>query len=102
MLSLLLKRHGVKTFPVPLASHEPHDPWAWEAGFCDTSPVFHPRASGRGGGADKYEKLFGGANATESVCGKALAEDNPKRWWAHNPALGASGERRKSRGHVSH
>lgn len=32
--SRLAKRHNVKTFPVPTASHDPGDVWGWHAGYC--------------------------------------------------------------------
>ncbi|KAL1511225.1 hypothetical protein AB1Y20_006037 [Prymnesium parvum] len=46
ILSLLAKSKGVKTFPIPSASHDPGDMWGWEAGFCNrTMAMPLPRAS---------------------------------------------------------
>ena len=46
VLSLLAKLRGVKTFPIPSASHDPGDIWGWEAGFCSQKAQMPlPRAS---------------------------------------------------------
>lgn len=34
ILSLLLKRHMVKTFPFPTKEHDVRDIWGWDAGYC--------------------------------------------------------------------
>ena len=34
ILSLLAKKHRVKTFPLPTKSHDVRDVWSWEAGAC--------------------------------------------------------------------
>ena len=34
LLSLLAKRRGVKSFPLPTKLHDVRDIWAWEAGYC--------------------------------------------------------------------
>ena len=36
ILSLLAKKHRVKTFPLPTKSHDVRDVWSWEAGACRT------------------------------------------------------------------
>ena len=35
ILSLLAKRHRLKTFPLPTAAHDTRDIWAWDAGYCE-------------------------------------------------------------------
>ena len=45
ILSLLAKRHGLKTFPLPTAAHDTRDIWAWDAGYCDVTwplPTYRP------------------------------------------------------------
>ena len=45
ILSLLAKRHRLKTFPLPTAAHDRRDIWAWEAGYCDITwplPSYRP------------------------------------------------------------
>lgn len=47
ILSLLLKRHRVKTFPMPAKEHDVRDIWAWDAGYCHRRfnwplPVYRP------------------------------------------------------------
>ena len=34
LLSLLMKRHRIKTFPMPTKAHDVRDVWAWDAGYC--------------------------------------------------------------------
>ena len=34
ILSLLLKKHLVKTFPLPAKEHDVRDIWGWDAGYC--------------------------------------------------------------------
>jgi hypothetical protein len=34
VLSLLAKRYGLKSFPMPTRAHDVRDIWAWEAGYC--------------------------------------------------------------------
>jgi hypothetical protein len=38
ILSLLAKRHRIKSFPMPNKEHDVRDVWAWDAGYCD--PAF--------------------------------------------------------------
>ena len=45
ILSLLAKRHRLKTFPLPTAAHDRRDIWAWEAGYCEITwplPSYRP------------------------------------------------------------
>lgn len=35
ILSLLSKRHGIKSFPFPTKGHDVRDIWAWDAGYCE-------------------------------------------------------------------
>uniref|UniRef100_A0A7S4B5A7 Nucleotide-diphospho-sugar transferase domain-containing protein n=1 Tax=Chrysotila carterae TaxID=13221 RepID=A0A7S4B5A7_CHRCT len=35
ILSLLTKKHLVKSFPFPTTSHDVRDIWAWDAGYCN-------------------------------------------------------------------
>jgi hypothetical protein len=37
LLSLLVKHHEIKTFPMPTRSHDVRDIWSWDAGYCDPS-----------------------------------------------------------------
>ena len=37
LLSLLIKRHSLKTFPLPTAGHDVRDVWSWDAGYCESS-----------------------------------------------------------------
>mmetsp|Transcript_25139 Transcript_25139/g.72334 ORF Transcript_25139/g.72334 Transcript_25139/m.72334 type:complete len:370 (+) Transcript_25139:635-1744(+) len=46
IVSLLAKRHGLKTFPMPTASHDPRSLWSWDAGYCEAA---WPLETSRGG-----------------------------------------------------
>ena len=46
ILSLLSKRRGIKTFPMPTAEHDTRDVWAWDAGFCDAAWPLEDRRGG--------------------------------------------------------
>lgn len=37
LLSILVKQHRHKTFPMPTKSHDVRDVWAWDAGYCHRS-----------------------------------------------------------------
>ena len=34
LLSLLAKKRGLKSYPLPTTTHDVRDVWAWEAGYC--------------------------------------------------------------------
>ena len=60
-LSLLLKQYGLKTFPVPIATHDVRDVWVWEAGFCDVEWPLEPGI---------VSSFYGRAEAVFSYCEK--------------------------------
>ncbi|EOD21617.1 hypothetical protein EMIHUDRAFT_207554 [Emiliania huxleyi CCMP1516] len=56
-ISLLTKQAGVKSFPVPIAKHDPRDVWAWEAGYCE--PGFKWPLDNVGLGKTDYTAIYG-------------------------------------------
>ena len=72
ILSLLSKRHRIKSFPMPTAAHDPRDIWSWDAGYCQIQwplPTYRTRV-------DPYVthyKEMGGAQDSMRHCEKTCA-----------------------------
>jgi len=65
-ISLLTKQAGVKSFPVPIAKHDPRDVWAWEAGYCE--PGFKWPLDNVGLGNTDYTATYGPVASLRSTC----------------------------------
>ena len=58
-LSLLAKRRRIKTYPVPISSHDPADMWFWDAGFCRVDASLDTLG---------YAPYYGPLEAVEKLC----------------------------------
>ena len=58
-LSLLAKRHRIKTYPVPISSHDPADMWLWDAGLCQVNAPLD---------TSYYAPYYGPLEAVEKLC----------------------------------
>ena len=67
ILSLLSKRAGIKSFPMPTALHDTGDRWAWDAGYCGiTWPL--PAARLPGGFYVNHYKEMGYRKDSAKLC----------------------------------
>lgn len=79
LLSLLAKRRGIKSFPLPTKLHDVRDVWAWEAGFCADSfrwPLPSYRTPGIYGYITHYKEM-GHQHAAMRQCLKQQGNTAP-------------------------
>lgn len=79
LLSLLTKRHRLKTFPLPTAGHDVRDVWSWDAGYCERSfewplpnyrPMVRTKAYPRGVYITHYKEMGHQRDTMEDCMGK--------------------------------
>ena len=62
VFSIMTKRWGLKSFPIPVSTHDPRDIGGWEAGYC------HPEFTWPLVGSGNYGTMYGMRRNAEEIC----------------------------------